>query len=724
MKPLEKTYTSADLAAIFKISRQALEKRAAKEKWSIDRRQGHGGGNLYPYETLPGYVKELILAKVFNTRPEYIDTSVPAEHLAGQFAAFDRQPEHARAVARARADVLDACRQYIHANKVALTEGREQFCHLYGRGRAPGVKQDVYGLIKRFSPTTLWKWEGAFRQTGLAGLAPQSGKAGRRRIITPDMELRFVCEISAVPHTRGSGLVDLMKRTYPADQWVDRATVYRWHQNWKQKNAEHYAMLTHPGRWKNAFQPSFGSLARAPYAGHTWEMDSTPADIMTADGKRCNIVGAIDNYSRRMIVVISHTSKSDAVAACARKAFLAWGVPKIIMKDNGADYSSRHIEAVLTALDISAPPIKPYTPEGKGHIERGLGTMTRELEEKLPGYTGHSVEERAGIRARQTWGKRVMQTPADGAAVGVPLTMGEFQHICDAWINDVYENRPHTGFNRDPGRALKGLTPRQAFDQSPQKPPRFKDERALDILLTDEGERKVGKSGIAYLGGRYVCAELVDYIGRTVKVKINPENAGALYVFHHARFIGIARDEALTGQSLTEYMEARSRHQKEVKRKVRAARDLSRASHQPYTVELLSGRLSQAAGQTEAKQVIDFRPEFYNEAVQAARDAAAAEEGRTPAPAEENREPLKFNRVISPQALEQEDPWAKPGLEILGNTINIFEWYLKKQQAVGLTKNDAEMMIHLWMEYSEIQYLYQKPNRVDDTTVAVEMVRF
>ena len=174
-------------------------------------------------------------------------------------------------------------------------------------------------------------------------------------------------------------------------------------------------MIEDPRQWKNKFQPAAGNMAAdVPFAGHTWEMDSTPADVMTLDKIRCAIIGGIDVFTRRAKVTVAPTSHSLAIAACMRRGILAWGVPARIRMDNGKDYKSKHVQAITTALQIETPPLPPYTPEAKPFIERFFGTMTRQLEENLPGYVGHSVMERQAIRERRTWGEKIMKRPEGG----------------------------------------------------------------------------------------------------------------------------------------------------------------------------------------------------------------------------------------------------------------------------------------------------------------------
>ena len=87
-----------------------------------------------------------------------------------------------------------------------------------------------------------------------------------------------------------------------------------------------------PDEWRSKYQAAIGNASQhITRLNQVWEIDSTPTDIMLSDGKRHNIVGIIDVYSRRAIMHISRTSTSEAVAACLRQALLTWGVPEVLV---------------------------------------------------------------------------------------------------------------------------------------------------------------------------------------------------------------------------------------------------------------------------------------------------------------------------------------------------------------------------------------------------------
>ena len=58
-----------------------------------------------------------------------------------------------------------------------------------------------------------------------------------------------------------------------------------------------------------------------------WELDSTPADVMCADGRHV-IVGAMDAWSRRGRLLVVPVSRATAICALLRRCLIDWGVPE------------------------------------------------------------------------------------------------------------------------------------------------------------------------------------------------------------------------------------------------------------------------------------------------------------------------------------------------------------------------------------------------------------
>ncbi len=328
-------------------------------------------------------------------------------------------------------------------------------------------------------------------------------------------------------------------------------TVRAWLRRWRRENARDLLAVTNPDLDRSRHRPAGGDAAASVLRlNHLWELDSTPADVICADGKRYAIVAAIDVWSRQARVLVVPTSRATAIAALLRRCILEWGVPEAVRTDEGKDYTSRHVLGVLTDLEIEHRRSPPYTPEAKPFVERFLGTLTRDLFATLPGFTGHDVAQAQALRARKSFfdrrraGRaRNRESEDDAATFGAELTAEELQERCDAWCDAVYGRRPHGG--------LGGVSPfaRRASWAHPVR--RVHDERALDALLAEPaggGWRTVRKAGIRLDNADYIAGELGPLVGERVRIRSDAADPDRIFVYREdGTFVCVAEDPGRTG---------------------------------------------------------------------------------------------------------------------------------------------------------------------------------
>ncbi|MBI5136866.1 MAG: DDE-type integrase/transposase/recombinase [Nitrospirae bacterium] len=352
-----------------------------------------------------------------------------------------------------------------------------------------------------------------------------------------------------------------------------------------------HAAIADPAAWKSRHLAAFGSAsAEVTAVNQLWEMDSTTAAVMLADGRH-TVIGVIDVHSRRAGLLVSKTSRATAIACLLRRALLEWGVPEQVRTDNGPDYVSRHVRRALAGLGIEHRTCTPGAPWEKPHIERLFRTFSHDLAELLPGYTGHDVAERRAIDGRARGRKRR----------DTPLTAAELQAFCDRWTDAIYHHTPHDGLN--------GRTPAQAAEAAPVQ--RITDERALDVLLAEapgDGVRTVTKQGIRVDGLAYIHAGLALHIGAPVRCLYDPHDAGRVVVFgtDPMAFICVAECPEVTGVSRREIAIAARRKQVQA---IQSARRALRAAARKEGTRAI------------VREILDHRT------------AQALQSGNTPAPA-------------------------------------------------------------------------------------------
>lgn len=487
-------------------------------------------------------------------------------------------------VALARAELVDALYKKVQVLTVrsdrARTRALDRALAAFNEGAwrplvDNGKPHDIRALLGRVSRGTYYRWRQALARGGLDGLLPAHGRRGRR--IPEDMREEIHRMIWERPRA-SSRVYDFLKVSFAGrPDLPSYDTVHRYAADYKREHKEALT-LAHKGEsaWRHIYQPSLGSAsAHAAQPNDVWEIDTTPADIMCKDNRRHKIIGLIDVFSRRAVFRLLPTSNGWGIAQTLRAGILAWGIPKMLLKDNGRDYQSRLVNTILDELGVAYPKLPFRTPEKKPHIERIFRTLSEGLFSELTGYTGNNLLNRPETI-------RLEYDPPD------------LQKIIDAWTANVYEEDVHRGLGR---------RPREAFQAPGFQPRMMASERQLDLLLMPGRDLKVRQGAIRrQVDGQQLIhfhEDLLEYNGERVDVKLDMLDAGRVHVFHRGRFVCEAVDVAASGVPLPEILAAGKRHKKAVKARVKAEMDLSRAGP-------IDGRIKQLLTYKEAERPAAF----------------------------------------------------------------------------------------------------------------------
>jgi transposase InsO family protein len=453
-------------------------------------------------------------------------------------AKFAQLPEGRKREAEARYEILAAMRTFITAGGFKKDRGLRIFREQYNAGKIelPDWVRDALKGCRKLDRATLHRWRSRYGEQGLSGLAGSYGhREGFTRLseeqrdfikamiadhpdvlipkIMAGLEARFIPQGSAVPASH---------------------VVSRFVRKYREENASLLLAMKNPDAWRSKYQFAVGSCSGSIVRlNQLWEADATPGDIMLLDGRHA-VIAQIDIWPRRPKILVTPTSKAQAIATLLRRGLIDWGVPEVYRTDNGKDFTARHMERVLDALEIEHDICPPFTPEAKPHVERFIKTFSHGIVELLPGFIGHNVSQRKAIEARRSFSERLMKK---GAIVEVKLSAHEFQAICNRWIEAVYMQTPHEG--------LDGMTPAQKVRSWTDPVKKIEDERALDVLLCpapkDGGLRMIGKKGVEANRRCYFNTAMAGYEGKRVRVLIDYADLGRAYCFEETgEFLCIA----------------------------------------------------------------------------------------------------------------------------------------------------------------------------------------
>jgi len=124
-----------------------------------------------------------------------------------------------------------------------------------------------------------------------------------------------------------------------------------------------------------------------------WQSDVMHGPKVDVDGKmrKTYLIAIIDDHSRLIVQARFYLSeKLSSYLDAFENAIAARGLPRKLYVDNGAAFRSRHLEYITASLSISLIHAKPYTPQGKGKIERWFKTVRSSF---LPLFKGTGLSQ-------------------------------------------------------------------------------------------------------------------------------------------------------------------------------------------------------------------------------------------------------------------------------------------------------------------------------------------
>ncbi len=149
-----------------------------------------------------------------------------------------------------------------------------------------------------------------------------------------------------------------------------------------------------------------------------WQSDVMHGPKVNVDGKmkKAYLIAIIDDHSR--LITYAHFYLSENLVCyldAFENALARRGLPRKLYVDNGAAFRSKHLEYITASLAITLIHAKPYTPQGKGKIERWFKTV------------------RSRFLANCT-----------------ATTLTELNADFDLWLNEDYQQRKHSSTGQTP----------------------------------------------------------------------------------------------------------------------------------------------------------------------------------------------------------------------------------------------------------------------------------
>lgn len=348
---------------------------------------------------------------------------------------------------------------------------------------------DIPGSHKtRISRSTILRWIRLYEKSGgkLESLSPASrSDRGKVRCMDPETALSLIALRQEMPKATVHRLMEEMEKRglVRAGVHLNRSTVYRF--------LRARGLMGAPGKAKQDRR-----RFEAELPNDLWQSDVMHGPMVNDNGRRRKsyLIAFLDDHSRLLPHGAFYLSEGIAsYLAAFETALLSRGLPRKLYVDNGAAFRSKHLEQVTASLGIALIHTPPYTPEGRGKIERFFRSVRSMF---LPDFTSGTLEELNATFHR--------------------------------WLNETYHQRKH---------GATGQTPFGRFSA------RMECIRTAPADLKDHfrkvARRRVANDRIISLDGRLYEGP-VTLIGEQVELLYHEDDPGTIEVRHGGKSHGMA----------------------------------------------------------------------------------------------------------------------------------------------------------------------------------------
>jgi putative transposase len=214
------------------------------------------------------------------------------------------------------------------------------------------------------SKSTIKKWIYSYKEAGnkIEGLMPKDRKdKGTFKSLDSSLQLAIKDIKAEKPDLTGVALVsELQHRKYiAASDKINLTVLYRFLKK------------------ENLKRPSDHNVDRRAFEAESpnevWQSDVMHGPHLKVDGKKKKtyLIAIIDDHSR----LITHcqfywSEKLIDLKDCLRQSIEKRGLPGKLYIDNGSCYKALNLEQITAILGIGIAHTPPYTPQGRGKIER------------------------------------------------------------------------------------------------------------------------------------------------------------------------------------------------------------------------------------------------------------------------------------------------------------------------------------------------------------------
>lgn len=347
---------------------------------------------------------------------------------------------------------------------------------------------------QRIARSTIEKWVQDYKRGGymLETLYPKTRKdRGHIRSVPTHIKLAIKELKKESPGLTLPTIITALKhkKLIGADEKVNMSSLYRY---W---NNEELHSLNEGAVDKRHFE--------ARYPNEIWQSDVMYGPMVRLEsggrGRQSYLIAILDDHSRMIMHSEFYLSeRRESFLDCLRRAILSRGLPQKLYVDNGSCFRALHLEQITAQLGIAIKHSRPYTPQGRGKIERWFRYVRENFVQVLRLKEGNT-----------------------------PLKLDFLNQNFSDWV-DAYNNREHSSTKQTPIKRYQ-----EGINHVRPAP-----DGLLDYFRQIEHRRVKKDRTIRIMGGIFeVPVGLVD---KQVELRFHPEDLSRIEVFFDGRSYGLA----------------------------------------------------------------------------------------------------------------------------------------------------------------------------------------
>lgn len=229
-----------------------------------------------------------------------------------------------------------------------------------------GQNHEFEGKIKKITARTVKSWYYKYKKEGLNKLEQKKrgDKSKFRKITNEEVEGRIIELRKKYPRITTKKIYEKLIEEKYIEKTVSIHAIFRYLRN----NDLKAVQISRKERKKYEHE----------YPNDSWQSDTSTGPYIKVEGKaqRVYLIMIIDDASR-LIVGYDFFFEDNAInmQQVLKSAIKKYGIPKQLYVDNGSPYKNEQISLITGRLGIRLIHAKPYSPTGKGKIERSFRTI-------------------------------------------------------------------------------------------------------------------------------------------------------------------------------------------------------------------------------------------------------------------------------------------------------------------------------------------------------------